>query len=404
MTRISSSTRRLGFACALCAALLALSSSAAAQVAVLRIDPAAEALCRTLESALGSIPHVADPGYLAEAQNQGLDPASDRSLTLLVPLLGIRLALVPQSADARSTLIEFRDGRSGANLGTATIPLENLAVGWQGQRLLQMEVQRRLQGAPPPGSAPAFQGPPIEGGPAAADDQAEGETAADEDELYLRVFAGAGMGMRQIAWPAAGQTLSVETGPFLAVELGASFGVRLSPSVELGPELVYQTSLDHEINEAHIDGATEKLGIRAHRFEALLALSFGSGDDGWRIAPELGYAMRNLRPEVHHLQTPGYTLAGPMLRVRVRIPFGDSVALVLAPEVQYVIVGDAFEDLGAESTGLAFGGQASFEIALSHEYAIELMFREAHALIASALGDDASDIERFATARFRWQP
>jgi hypothetical protein len=408
MTRPCSALRLLGPWCLLCALLLSGVSSAAAQVVVLRVDPAAEPLCQAIEAALGNQALAPDPGYFAEAQRQNVDPSSDGALTLLVPLLGVRLAVIPQSATAAAALVEFRDGQTGANLGTASIPLEyNGAVGWQGQRLLQLEVQRRLGGQPgapaPPAADPSQSQPEAEGGDGIGEGADTEGGASGEDELYLRVFGGAGMAMRNISWPSAGETLKVETGPFMAVELGASFGLKLSPSFELGPELVYQTSLDHQITETHIDGASDTLGVRSHRFEALLAFGFLFGD-GFRIAPEVGFALRNLRPAVHHLLTPSYTLSGPLFRLSARIPLGDVVAFQLAPEVQYVLVGDAFQELGMQSTGLAFGGQASFEVALSHEYVIELVYREAHALVPSTMGDDATDIERFATARFRWQP
>lgn len=383
-------------------ALLA-SSRASAQVVVLRIDPAAEEMSQQLESALSPFGLVPDPGYFAEAQRQGLDPASDQALQLLTPPAGAQLAVVPRGNDDQSVQIEFRDGRSGASLGTADIPLVKGQLGPEGQQALSNEVSGRL-GTAPPGA------PPVTGnggGAAGAPVEQDGSTAAGPGETALEIhaYAGAGLGARSLEWPSAGETWSVSTGAFLAVELGAGFAIAPSRSFAIGPELAYQTSLDHEVDETHVAGAMDTLRIRAHRFAGLLALTFKLGSSGgFRIVPAIGYGMRNLRPEVHHLLTPSYSLGGPLVRLGFRIPFGDSVALRLAPEVQLISVGDALEERGVSSSGLAFGGEAELEIALTAKLGLELSFREAHAIMSSSQGDDASDVERFSTVRVVWTP
>lgn len=387
---------------ALCAQATLACARASAQVVVLRIDPAAEPMSEQLEAALSQFGLVPDPGYFAEAQREGLDPSSDQALVTLTPPAGAQLALVPRGNDDQSVQVEFRDGRSGAGLGTAEIPLLNGQLGPEGQQALANEVTARLGGTP---GAPPIIGATGESGapPAEQDDSASNEPS--ETALEIRALAGVGFGTRSLEWPSAGETLSVSTGAFLAVELGVGFAIAFSRKVTLGPDFAYQTSLDHEIDETHIAGAMDTLRIRAHRFAGLLALTFKLGSSGgFRIMPAIGYGTRNLRPEVHHLLTPSYSLGGPMARLGFRIPFGGAVALRLAPEAQLISVGDALEERGVASSGIAFGGEAELELTLSEKLALELSFREAHAIMSSSQGDSASDVERFSTARLVWTP
>jgi hypothetical protein len=396
-------------ACALCGAWC---SRAAAQVVVLRVDPAAEPISQQLEAALSELGLMPDPGYFMEAQRQGLDPTSDHALSLLTPPAGARLAVVPRAEDQRSLVVEFRDGRSGASLGNATLPLARGQLRSAGRKRLIDEVNARMSGG---GWSPA--GPPgelgVDAAPAppdvALDAVAEGEHAdgppngSTETGLRLRAFAGAGLGTRDVEWPVPGETRAVETGGFVAVELGAAFALELDEAFALGSELVYQTSLAHQLDEIHIAGASDELHVRMHRFAAVLELIIG-GDDGVRVAPGLGYGVRALHPEVHHLLTPSYSLTGPLARLALRIGFGESLALRLAPEVQWVMVGDALEALGVASSGISIGGDAALELVLSPALALELGYREAHAIMSSSLGDGASDVERFTTLRAVWLP
>ena len=130
---------------------LLLAAPSAAQVVVLRIDPAAESMSQQLEAALEPWGVLPDPGYLAEAQRLGLDPASDFALMRLTPPAGARLALIPRGDDARRVYVEFRDGPSGGPLGAANIPLDDGELDERGQRALAAEVRRRI--GPPPTAA-----------------------------------------------------------------------------------------------------------------------------------------------------------------------------------------------------------------------------------------------------------
>jgi hypothetical protein len=208
------------------------------------------------------------------------------------------------------------------------------------------------------------------------------------------------MGTRSLDWPRHGERNAVATGAFVALDLGASFAIATSDAFSIGPQFLYQTSLDAHVTEMHIAGASQSLKVRAHRFEALLAptFRFGSQHD-WYLLPAVGFGVRDLQPGVHHLLTPSYSLAGPLLRLTLRIPLGSAVGLRLGPEAQWLHVGKALHDLGVNSSGKSFGAEAALEIAVSHGIALELALREAHALLPSSQGAQATDVERFATAR-----
>lgn len=231
------------------------------------------------------------------------------------------------------------------------------------------------------------------------------EAADSEPALGLRVFAGAGLGGRSFEWPGAGERLAVETGAFANVDLGLSFWLAASERLWIGPALTYQTSVGAQVEETHIAGSSDQLSLRSHRFEGMLAVTARLGQQGgfW-IVPALGYGLRNLKPEVHHLLTPTTTLAGPLLRLAVRIPIGDNFALRIAPELQWILVVEQLEDLGLHDSGLGFGGELGFEIAVGGDLSIELAARGSQARVDSDLGATAVDVERLVTARLVWQP
>lgn len=233
------------------------------------------------------------------------------------------------------------------------------------------------------------------------------EPSAHEDSepnLAFRAFAGVGVGQRTLNWSEAGELRRVATGVFPALDLGTSFHVSVNDVLSIGPELHYQTSIAGRVNEMHIDAPADTLRIRAHRFDAVLAAVFSFGQSGWRIVPALGYAVHALNPEVHHLLTPSYMLGGPVVRLTLRIPFGASVAVRIAPEAQWLIVSEELEQRGLAGTGFGVGGEMTLEIGLHHAWALELSARMARAQLSAIAAEPANDSAQFATARLVWQP
>jgi hypothetical protein len=369
-------------------ALAVFASVAGAQIAVVRLDAAAEPVSEALEAGLTAWGVVPDPGYAAEASREGLNPSSDIALERLIPPLRARLALVPRAGDDESVLVEFRDGASGGSLGDATIPLEAGELGSVGQRVLDTEISSRL-GVPPPAASEVEPGA-LEG------------TADDALTPHVRLYGGAGLGARSFEWPGAGQRLAVDTGLFAALEAGIRFLLGIGDSLAIGPAFQYQTSIAHEIEEPHLAGQSDTLRIRSHRFDGTFVLQIGSRD-GFQITPGVGVAMHNLRPEVHHLRTPNFSLVGPVLRVEFRIPLGP-LALRVAPEAQWLFTDEPLAEIGVEGNGPALGAELALEFAIARALALEVAARDVHAWLPAREGSKATDTGFFATTRLVWQP
>lgn len=372
------------FAC-LSVASIALAAHASAQVVVVRLDPAAEPACEKLEAGLEHWQLQPDPGYFQEARRRGLDPSSDEALAMLIPALGARLAIVPRGDDPSGVNIEFRDGSSGASLGDAVIPLHDGALESDGEEALNGELQRRI------------------GGPRSAADASESTRGARAEVApHVRVYGGIGVGTRSFEWTRSGERQSVETGAFAAYELGIAFMIGLSDSLALGPVFAYQSSVGSKIDEHHVGGETDTMSVRAHRLDGTFAVQIGSRSS-FQVTPAVGVAVHNLRPAVHHLLTPSYSIAGPLVRVAIRIPIGP-VALRIAPEAAWLFTDDPLAEIGVDGKGPAVGGEVAFEIDLGHALALELTARDVRAWLPSREGAKATDTGFVGTTRLVWQP
>ncbi|MET0386418.1 MAG: hypothetical protein ABW321_10690 [Polyangiales bacterium] len=230
------------------------------------------------------------------------------------------------------------------------------------------------------------------------------DSAADGVGLGLQVHAGAGVGRRALTWPRAGEVLRVQTGTFAALDVGVAWPLSWTRALSLGPAFVYQTSLGREVEERHITGPPDVLRIRAHRFEAVLDAVFGAASSPFRLGVALGYVTNNLRAEVHHLGTPSYSLAGPLARLSGRIALGSAVSLWVAPEVQWVLVGDDLEERGVGATGWGLGGEVVLEVALATKLLLALAVRDTHIWLTAAEPGEALDHGQFATLRMVYRP
>lgn len=375
-------------------ALLAHAADARAQVAVLRIDPQAEPFAREVESALKGVGVVPDPGYLREARAQSIDPTSDAALEMITPLLQLKLAVVPLFADEGSVQLEYRDGATGRKLGEASVPRAGGELTPSGREQVRHEVVAHLaaviEGTPPPDDeAPEDQAPA----------QGESEAPDPASSLSARIHAGLGLGTRDVEWRSDGETQRVELGGFPAFDLGLTIGMRLSESVAFVPSVQYQSSLAFvEVEEPRVGAPPDHVGVRSHRFAAAFGLSFAlDGEGSAAITPALGFGVRNLRPEVHHLSTPAYSLAGPLLRIGLYLPLGP-VALQLAPEAQFLLVGEGLRERAVDGSGFGLGGEASLAVDLGAVLALELAYRRTHALLTSSSAG-AADVDQFMVLR-----
>jgi hypothetical protein len=380
---------------------------ASAQVAVLRIDPQAEPFARELEAELKGVGLVADPGYLQEARAQAVDPTSDAALEMITPLLQLKLAVVPLFADANGIQLEYRDGGSGARLAKARIERDTTGLTANGREQLRRQVvtflgraiERTTPPPPPPADDTRDEAP---ADPALGDVEPErfSEAGAVEPPVRLRVHAGLGLGMRAAEWPRDGERQRVELGAFAAYDLGLGLAFALTDSLALVPTLAYQSALAYQkVQEPRVGAPADEAFVRAHRFAAVLGLALRLGGPGsLTITPALGFGVRNLRPEVHHLSTPAYSLSGPLVQLGVRLPLGERLALQLVPEAQWLLVGEGLRERGVEGSGVGLGGEATFGFELYSALMLELAYRQAHALLSGA-NASASDVERFFTLR-----
>ncbi|HKU43146.1 MAG TPA: hypothetical protein VJR89_33530 [Polyangiales bacterium] len=262
------------------------------------------------------------------------------------------------------------------------------------------------------GPAPEAEPVPPEYEPQPEEAQPEGEVEPDADapvelepeqpELRVRVSIGAGVGRLSFDWPAEGQTRSVQTGAFAAIDLGIGFAVATSPLFSIGTQLEYQSSIGSEVEETHSGGATDTLRIRAGRFAGLLVTEFRVGI--LRVAPGVGYSTRSLRPEVHHLLTPSYNLQGPLGRIALRFALGDQFAIRIAPELQYLFVSDSLQELGMQGGGLSFGAELAFELRISETLGLEAAARDAHASLPAIVDQTSNEVGQFAVLRLVWEP
>ena len=322
--------------CALVLTLLAEVAVARAQVAVLRIDPEAEGVCRDVEGALNGVGLVPDPGYLSEARQQGVEPASDAGLELITPLLQIKLAVVPLLVDDDNIQLEYRDGQNGARLGTASIPHERGKLLPRGRAQLKREVVTHLGTVLSGEATPAAGSRGLSGETATAEPDAapEGEAHDTPRALRIRIHVGVGVGTRDVDWAADGRSERVQLGAFPAFDLGLSFTFRLSDSIALAPRVDYQSSLAfHEVEMRAWRPPPDIASVCARIVSARARASDLFVDEKarrrshrrWVCAPQ---PPAGVAPPLE----PGIPLMDPLAQLALGIPISDAVALRIIPE------------------------------------------------------------------------
>jgi hypothetical protein len=218
----------------------------------------------------------------------------------------------------------------------------------------------------------------------------------------LTLSAEAGAGSSDIDVPMDGIVYRIRPGLFPIAGVGFELDHAFSRAISLGLLVRYQSSVGTRIVELHTDGGQRPIDFRSHRLELALAPTFELDDDGtWALFAAVGYAIRNFRPEAHDVVTPGYSLAGPHLRVELQFsPWEGLIRLRLGPEVQGILhVGQELVDRGMASRGLGLGGEAAFELALGSYWSLQMTYRETHAWLDSSQTQRFEDAARYITAR-----
>ncbi|MDH5673308.1 MAG: hypothetical protein OEZ06_14235 [Myxococcales bacterium] len=246
--------------------------------------------------------------------------------------------------------------------------------------------------------------------PATAAHADAGESEGPGPRQTFRVAASAGMGvtLRAVDLPSDGAILQLRSGLYPAFEVGFALLHETTDSVTTRLGVRYQSSLLRQpVIELHVDGSERALGLRSHRLELELAPSLRLDQAGrWALSPSLAYALLNLRPEVHHLLTPSYSLGGPLLRLSLSVALiAERLLLHIGPEVQYLLqVGDGLREHGVDTSGLALGAEAGLELQLSATLSLRMGYRQKHALIGSSEGRHFRDVSHFGTLSLVGKP
>jgi hypothetical protein len=245
--------------------------------------------------------------------------------------------------------------------------------------------------------------------PKAGPDEAESpeEAIGDEPEdlVELTVIASVGSSAYAGELQTEGLSYRFDAGPAFAGGLGARLALGSRVRTHWLLEARYVTSLGREVDELHMAGESQPMGLRTHRLEGGLGPRFLLGHAGWSLTPTLGYALRSVVPEVHFQLIPFYTLGGPYLRLELRTPlFGPRIGLRLSPELQWLP--QASTRVGGSRLGagrFALAGQLTVFVRLSEAIDLEAFIHQSHAWAASS-ELEVTDMERFVLASIAWRP
>ncbi len=242
-----------------------------------------------------------------------------------------------------------------------------------------------------------------------ADDDGEASSASDARIWGVGVTAGGGFGLRSAAIQMEAGPARLATTPFPVIHAALTGHVRpISDSwFRVGAAIRYFTSVGLVAQDQRSDGSTRSVDTRVQRLDIGVSadVPLASGERVTRFYIELGWGFRMLTSELP-LALPGYTLSGPYARVGLFFPLGDGpLSLGIFPEVgQVSSVGDELANAGAITDGAVVGAEASIHLDVIPELAVDLLYRESHALLNSDRDGEASDVERFGVLRVTYRP
>ena len=232
---------------------------------------------------------------------------------------------------------------------------------------------------------------------------AAAEVAGDVDSgpsVVIEPFAGVGMTMRSFKRPlpmmAGVQTLRASALP--AVEAGLRVTAWPKASFALSVNLIYQSAVGYSVAESPPFALQNHVRARSERVALELVPSWAMG--AARLAIGVGATVRTLWPEVHTLQTPGYSLVGPHGRIELSLRLGSAVSVRLSPEVHWISrIDDLLLATGVNPQGFAWGGELGIHAVLSSAWGIGLNYRESHAFASTTRSMTFTDVERYLTLR-----
>jgi hypothetical protein len=213
-----------------------------------------------------------------------------------------------------------------------------------------------------------------------------------------------GIGAGSVAFErptASGTVQELSEAAFAALD--AALRLRLAGTQRLSLESAfrYRSSVGLTLQGTPAFALPSEQAARTQRIE-LSALALHRLSDA-RSAPalgtELGVALRSLVPEVAGVVFPKYALAGPFVRVVLRVRPLPGLELRAAPELLAVaLVDGSIRGDGVGAQGFGLGGELTLRARLLPWLSAELSARQA--LVHVANTDDGADFEeteRFAT-------
>lgn len=438
-------TGRLWYLLFSLAVLLSAGTASAQDRVMLLHDPRVKDDLRVeVSDALSGFSRVSVDRFVQASHAQRLDPLSDAAFSRALPadLVDVVVVLLPAR---RGLNMVLRSGRDGTVLSEHGLKPRRGKLRRRALKSIPRFVESALAELPPASAAKQSEPDPLAEQQRASsgyeepvdderpvdEEEAPSEQVSDEAEsadapatseaseseeqrlLRLHVDLGTGLSSRSLEFPIEAGKGSLSLGPSAVLDVGLEAAYDPPSAVSWGVQLRYQSTLGARVDEHQIGGVERPMGIRSARFEALFVPAVDVSEVV-QLRFEVGYGLRGLRTEVHDqtlstlhsLQTPDYTLAGPVARIALRLALGDSVALTLAPEAQLLVsVGSDLKERGVAGGGFALGGVASVVVRVSQLLSLYLSYREAHARVAGEDGRaNVRDGERYITLGLRGAP
>jgi len=243
-----------------------------------------------------------------------------------------------------------------------------------------------------------------------ASDEGAAAAAYMSREWGLDITAGAGFGQRSSAVPIPSGEGRFATSAFPAVNAALDVWVRplSNSSFRMGLAGRYYTSVGLSVEGQLPDGTTRSTAAHAHSLSIGLKANLGFVESvrAVRMELELGWSFRMLDNGAL-LAMPTYTLSGPSARLGVFLPLGEEGPLVLGviPEVGFInSVSEEMAQAGEIGGGFTVGFETQVRLNIIRQLAVEVVYRESHALMSSARDSDMTDVERFGVARLTYRP
>lgn len=233
----------------------------------------------------------------------------------------------------------------------------------------------------------------------------------EQNQWGFSVALGGGIGQRSSNVPTdRGGPTQFSSQPFFALQARAMGYVRPEPSSPLRVALTvrYSTSIGvlvREVREGADDLVTD---LRAHHLALGIRtdIPLAPGERPTFLQLELGWQFRMLDLEMPSPFLPDYTLTGLYGRIGLWFYVGDSpISIGLVPEIGHAMnISDSLSQLSQVNDGFMVGAEAHVRLQVIREFALQLLYREAHMFLGSELPDaQLNDAERFVILRAEYR-